>query len=330
MSSSSSSSSSSSYSPPIIRVPIPTSITRPIGDPESIVFSEKNIADIRTVAQKGLEVSSVSTTKYIASLPAKVLLSKTAYACEYGLAGGIVGAVAGAGIGSAAAGIGAVPGAIGGGMIGYCGGVIYGSVRVHRETRREFEKWKKDKNTATINEFRQMFKDHSALEMCIDPISTEPMVLPAHCNCPDIQHTMDYETLQESLRRHRICPLDLMQRTVPAESEIRIDYRSLGVFNLAYAELLQAGAKKAKLSSDLARGVAALVDDLHRHRVFLFERENHDIQSKISLTMKRKVSNVDEILSQSNQMMILSTRLNIITQLLFPLKVSQTIESTKR
>jgi len=266
---------------------IPQSLMKPA---DNIVITAEDARTITDIATRSAKIATTTTCAYTTSLPAKVLLSKTSNALMYGgkgvVIGGATGAIVGFSGGPTAPVSVPVCAAIGGGIGGIVG-LTYGAYTVHKQTQREFSSWKSSQNAKILDEFRNAFKEHGALQVCIDPQSLEPMILPAHCSCTGAQHTFDYETFKSLADARRACPLafsDADRSRLIRIEEVRIDYRTMGVISVAYIQLLETGASVAKLSPRLMKGIEALVNDLRRHKALVFKMEKEDICRQLDRT----------------------------------------------
>lgn len=283
---------------------VPENLFKPA---DKIVITDEDAEKITDIAKRSTTVAGTTTRLYVQSLPASKLLSKSTRVLAYATAGASTGAIAGAIVGASGG-----PGApvtvptctlIGAG-VGFGVGGVFGALVVHTQTKKEFREWKKAQTAQVLTQFKDSFRDHSALEVCVDPITKEPMSLPAHCNCPGQQHTMEYTTLKAILKTRKICPLDPERRIVTTD-DIRLDYRAMGLASLAYMQLLETGVEVAKLSPSLMKGILALSNDLRRHKATVFKMERADIDRQLDLT-----DDPEKIVMLSERQLVIARLLN--------------------
>lgn len=274
--------------------------------PIIIAVTVEDAEKIKGIVKDRAELLQMSTFQYSRSLPAKTLMDKSSQVCTYVCAGAGIGATTGAllGVGTGPlAPIGVpVAAAVGGGIGAGVGGIV-GVAIVYSKTQKEFKGWQKKQNAKILSEFREAFKEHPALEVCLDEVHFVPMTMPTHCACPDIQHTFDYPTLEAHVEKYKNCPISRRPLT---KEDLRIDYRRMGEISAAYKNLLIAGAKVGKFTPPLMIGVRALSTDLEAHKTRVFKAEQNDIVSKLNET------------TDGTKIVMLTKRLATIAQLLHP------------
>lgn len=293
------------------RVQVPTSFVDP--DNTTSVTCE-NVETLIDIVAKRAALGKADVWVYARALPTSELTSKKRIVKEYAKVGALAGATAGAALGMAAGPFSVIASPAGAGsglLLGTAAGAGYGAYVVHKQLKKEFPEWQRQQSQQILKDFKDIFKDHPALDVCIDPITQEPMIRPAHCACPETQHTLDYSTFEDLAQKRRPCPLS-DNSGVPASrvkiirmEDIHIDYRSMGVVNVAYAKFITVSATTAKLSPLLMQGVQAIVKDLEAEKTFFFHQERSSINEQL---IKEK---------DPDKMIELTLRLAVVTRLLY-------------
>ncbi len=274
--------------------------------PSDSRLSEEQLMQIRHVAERSSRILAMTKTAYVRSLPTPVLLDKSGQVLKYATAGMTTGACVGMGValctGPGVVVVAPISVPVGAGTGFLIGGGI-GTVKVYKDTKLEFESWKKSQNEIVMRDFKKMFAEHPDLEICISPISLEPMTTPVHCNCPVMQHTFELIEIVNHLKNNDRCP----GSNLPLKPEdLRIDYKTMGLINMAYSKVLASGAKSASLSTVLLQGIKVLSDDLTTMRCMFFKKEFDDISKKLK-----------DVMNSGADPRTLTKRLNDISQLLY-------------